>query len=209
MREDRSFQRGAVWAVIIGGHVLLLVLFSRSNHRPLHVVEQDSDPRSILFFPALPEPLEASSPARQEPQSSAATDTPAAVRPPDTAITPPAEIPAAASPIDWFSEAQQVARAAAERAGQPTPRAFGQIPQSPYKTCKKKRSSFEWDPEPKRAGFIGVFPYVQVGKRCVISLGFFGCALGELPPPNSHLFDDMHAPKRPTSSVPQLDECAE
>lgn len=58
------------------------------------------------------------------------------------------------------------------------------------KPCKPRDSSFEWSPAEERTGLYPL-PYVLVGERCVIALGFLGCALGELPPPNKHLFDDM------------------
>jgi hypothetical protein len=49
----------------------------------------------------------------------------------------------------------------------------------------------------------GGLPYMEIGKRCAIGLGFFGCGIGELPPPNGHLFDGMDDPDRERSSVPE------
>jgi hypothetical protein len=44
-------------------------------------------------------------------------------------------------------------------------------------------------------------PYIRVGERCAIGLGFFGCGFGK-PPANGNLFDGMDAPDRDRSSVP-------
>jgi hypothetical protein len=206
MVGGRSLRKGAVWAIIIGGHVLLLILFSRGSSRHVLTAESRPEDRSVLFFPELPEPIEEPAAPQEQPQQSIARPAPDR-SPSDTAITLPPETPAARAPIDWYAEAERVARVTAEREGQPKPRAFGEIPKSPYTVCKKKKSSFQWDPEPKAAGLMGIFPYVRLGKRCMVSIGFFGCILDELPPPNSHLFDDMHDVNRPTSSVPLFDEC--
>ena len=46
-------------------------------------------------------------------------------------------------------------------------------------------------------------PYMELGKRCVIGLGFFGCGIGKLPEPDGTLFDDMDDPNRPRDSVPE------
>jgi hypothetical protein len=51
---------------------------------------------------------------------------------------------------------------------------------------------------------MGLIPYVRLGKRCVIALGAFGCAIGKLPEADGTLFDDMRDPNRPTSSVPDI-----
>jgi len=40
-----------------------------------------------------------------------------------------------------------------------------------------------------------------------VGLGFFGCALGDLPKANGRLFDDMNAPDRDRNSVPQVGDC--
>jgi hypothetical protein len=41
----------------------------------------------------------------------------------------------------------------------------------------------------------------------MITLGFFSCVFGALPPPEAHLFDDMQAGKTPDSSVPDPKFC--
>lgn len=111
--------------------------------------------------------------------------------------------------IDWRLEAQRAAYRAAAAQRAPSARAFGSIPVSPYRPCVKRESSFVWNPEPKKAGFEGGVPYLMIGKRCVIALTGFGCALGALPPANGTLFDDLKTENRGRSSVPDIDDCVE
>jgi hypothetical protein len=111
------------------------------------------------------------------------------------------------SSIDWSLEAQRSAHRAAAADKAPQARAFGTIPASPYRPCEKRESSFKWDPEPKKAGFAGGLPYVQLGKRCIVGLGFFGCTLGAMPSANGTLLDDMKTENRERSSVPSSDDC--
>lgn len=106
--------------------------------------------------------------------------------------------------IDWLDEAARVGRQAALGAQskrsdcEETDRPGSMLPK-----CTKSNSHFEWHPEPKAIEFSGFIPYVHLGKRCVLGLGFFGCAVGKLPDANSHLFDELHDPNKPTSSVPE------
>ena len=44
--------------------------------------------------------------------------------------------------------------------------------------CRKRNYESEWKPEPKRVGMQGLLPYIRLGKRCVVGLGFFGCGVG-------------------------------
>jgi hypothetical protein len=198
-----------VWALVIGGHVLVLMLFASAGRlQPPRLASAIDEARALLLVmvPAMPseeptpDPPEERRPVRPVPELPAA----------DTAITLPRESipPAPAAPaIDWLSEGERAAREAAEKSTRPGPRAFGEHPTSPYRRCKAPKSSFEWDPEPDKAGFAGGLPFVRLGERCILVLGFFGCAIGDLPKPNSHLFDDMHDPERVTGSVPGPDDC--
>jgi hypothetical protein len=110
--------------------------------------------------------------------------------------------------IDWTQEAQHVANSQAESI-------FKQLKllcdeaalrgeQPPG--CRQYKSPEAWVPEPKKFGIAGGLPYVRLGKRCVLGLGFFGCGVGKLPEPNGHVFDDMLDPDRPRSSVPDPNE---
>ena len=98
-------------------------------------------------------------------------------------------------------------RSGAERVARAHPPAIPECddrPRSgpPLPKCRQPTHPFQWRPEPKKAGFVGLLPYVQLGKRCVLGLGFFGCAVGRLPDANGHLFDDVNNPDRPRGSVP-------
>lgn len=76
------------------------------------------------------------------------------------------------------------------------------VPGLPPPECRPRSYENRWKPEPGRFGLSGGLPYVRLGKRCAVGLGFFGCAIGNLPPPDGSLFDDMSDPNRPRSSVP-------
>jgi len=83
-------------------------------------------------------------------------------------------------------------------------------PKIARKPCEPPESSLVWNPETPRAGFTRTpipLPFVQLGKRCVIGLGFFGCTLGALPEANSHMFDDIAEGKTMKSSVPDPHIC--
>jgi hypothetical protein len=129
-----------------------------------------------------------------------------AMRP--AATVPDSGVDTTARPrVDWQAQGAHVASQAAERMHAPGPRAFGESPRSPYKTCKPRRSSWEWKPEPGKVGMAGLLPFVRVGERCVVGLGFFGCALGEPPPANGKLLDDMKRDDQPRSSTPGPEHC--
>jgi hypothetical protein len=201
MRRD-SFARCAAAAVVIGGHVLLIVLLSRSHPRPF------SDPTSshgtlvVLELRPLPELPPAPVPERGRPVATASRVQPG---------PPPAPVAAArAAPVpprvDWYREAKIVAR---EIAGQamPLPRNdCDEVPRpgSLRPRCRKSSSDFLWHPEPRRVGIQGGIPYVRVGP-CVVALIAFGCGIGKTEA-NGDLFKDMRHPDRPTSSVPDVDE---
>ena len=194
-----------VLVAVIGGHVLLLVLLVRFG---IQRVPERQPERTLLLVELtreLPPPAESEKPAPpvDDPRARQRSK-PAA--PADTAITLPLSQPPAPR-IDWTLEAERAARDAAAEGEQPGPRAFGEQPVSPYRRCKPPESSFEWDPEPDKAGFAGGLPFVRLGERCVVGLGFFGCAIGKLPEANGELFADMHSVQEPESSVPGLDEC--
>lgn len=113
------------------------------------------------------------------------------------------EVSPAAPEIDWMKEAEAVARA--RSSGMPDSPACDDTgrPGSALPKCKKSPSSFQWDPEPSWLGVDGLLPYIRLGKRCVFALVFFGCALGELPEANGHLFDDLKDRDGARSSVPE------
>lgn len=90
------------------------------------------------------------------------------------------------------------------------PEKFSAPPTTARKPCESPKSSFVWNPEIPHAGFTKTpipLPFVQLGKRCIVGLGFFGCNLGDLPEPNSHLFDDVKEGKTVKSSIPDPNVC--
>jgi hypothetical protein len=114
----------------------------------------------------------------------------------------------AEAPIDWFGEEEQVAKLQAALISKELKRVCDEaaLRGEHRPECRKYQKLDAWVPEPRKFGIAGGLPYVRLGKRCVLGLGFFGCAVGKLPDANSHAFDDMHEPDRPRSSVPDLGE---
>ncbi|MEY2855592.1 MAG: hypothetical protein RL030_2724 [Pseudomonadota bacterium] len=110
--------------------------------------------------------------------------------------------------IDWQGEAKGAGRRNAE--GSEGPDTFSAPPKTVRKPCEPPESSFVWNPELPRAGFTKTpipLPFVRLGERCVVGLGFFACNLSPLPEANSHLFDDLKEGKTQESSVPDPNIC--
>lgn len=197
-RRRLSLRDCVVCIVVIGGHVLLLALLPRLGSprappRAPTLVLIDLPPERSA--PPVPERSVSRTRERRKP---AAED--------GNAITLP--VPREPAPrVDWQLEGERAARDGAAKLAEPGPRAFGEQPVSPYRKCRPRESSFEWDPEPDKAGFAGGLPYVRLGERCVVGLGFFGCAIGKLPEANGELFAGMNSPEKPESSVPSPEDC--
>jgi hypothetical protein len=188
-------------AIVLCGHALLIVLFARMResereHNELANTQQLN--RSIVSF-------------LDSPQSTRRANVvePAIARAPMIEVLlPQIAMPQAPSTtsvstapdIDWQGEAQASVHNAIRAQQAPKPRGFEQR-ESP--APPPKRRPFAWDPSPGRFGMSGGLPYMEIGKRCAIGLGFFGCGIGELPPPNGRLFDGMDDPDRERSSVPE------
>jgi hypothetical protein len=209
----RSVRDCFVWAVIIGGHALLILVFTSSKRVQSTAV--DSPSPGVLLLLDLPSEAESLEPVPQAPQLASVPVITPRLPAPDidtesTAITLPDEAQPegpGTNAIDWRREAERSARAVVEQGAKSVEKHIGEHPPVPSAFQKKKPpKEFPWDPEPKKAGFAaGFIPYVVIGQRCVVGLGFFGCALGKKPPANSHLFDGMHDPDRQRSSVPDVD----
>jgi hypothetical protein len=205
---SRTVRDCLVWVFIIGGHALLILVFTASK-RQVQQVSIDAPSPGVLVLLDLP--AESSSPEPATTEALQLASVPVIITPqfPDsTAITlPPEEIVPEGPAIDWKLEAERSAHLTVERErnARRTEKRIGEHPPSPFRE-KKKPKEFPWDPEPKKAGLAGGFiPYVVIGQRCVVGLGFFGCALGKKPEANGHLFDGMHDPDRQRSSVPDVD----
>jgi hypothetical protein len=200
-RRRLSLRDCVVCIVVIGGHVVLLALLSRMSVQRLPASLSE---RALLLI-ELPPPERSEAPP-PSPAKARLRTREAPARPTGSAITLPA--PRDPAPwVDWQAEGERAARDAAARQAEPGPRAFGEQPVSRYRKCKPRDSSFEWDPEPDKAGFAGGLPFVRLGKRCVVGLGFFGCGIGKLPEANGELFAHMHSADEPESSVPTLEDC--
>lgn len=117
--------------------------------------------------------------------------------------------PVGAPTIRWDRASEEFVRGHADRLQAAKPRQFGQVePSRPFKVCRRAKNSWEWKAEPGKAGLAGgLIPFVRLGKRCAIGLGFFGCSLDEPPPANGQLLDSMNDPDLPTSSVPSEADC--
>jgi len=208
---NRSVRDCVVWAFIIGGHALLILVFT-GGKRQVQQVSLNAPSPGVLLLIDLPEQASTPEPAT-EPQLASAPLFMPRLPPPEidtgsTAITLPEDTEQNApgtNAIDWNLEAARSARAVVERGAKSREKHIGTHPPSPFRE-KKKPKEFEWNPEPKKAGLAaGFIPYVVIGQRCVVGLGFFGCALGKKPEANGHLFDGMHDPDRQRSSVPDID----
>jgi len=215
MKQSRRlhFTRVTAWTLVLGGHVLLLILLSTSKTKDRQSTASGPEPKTILLLLDMaPPPIEASSD-----QLSPVTPNIARVRAPRVAaeslgqaITPEETPAPSRGPVDWYSEAKEVAkdRGAALAAAQPRKAcdpSQSDRPGSLLPKCgTKKYKDADWNPEPSKAGFAGLLPFVMIGKRCVVGLGFFGCAIGKLPDADGTVFDDMNDPDRPRSSVPDI-----
>jgi hypothetical protein len=198
-----------VWAAILAGHGLLLAIVlrieSQSGSRAPEVATAALLWLSLTPPPALRQDSKQPAPAiaKTFPHRALQPDAPI----PSQAITAPEPNPR----IDWSREAAIAAAVAARAASTAEDKAtFSPPPKVLRKPCQPKESSMKW--QPPRVGMAGTdgglhLPYVSLGKRCVIGLGFFGCDMGELPEVNGHLLDDMHDPSRSRSSVPAVDSC--
>ena len=182
------------WTIVIGGHVLLLLLFRNANERfePATVATPD---RTVLFFipppPVVPRPSE----PKKVPAPAVHIVVPENLQATTTAITLPPTTEPERPAVDWRAEGERSARIIVEQSqGDRT------------QPAHERQPSFEWHPEPRKAGFSGLLPYVRLGKRCILGLGFFGCAIGELPKADGTLFDDMGDPNLRRSSVPNANE---
>jgi hypothetical protein len=201
-------------------HVLLVALLL-SGIRVRVLPETESRVFVSLWFPVVePEPqdplriettLAPAAPRKVVPRNVAPA--PGAQTPDEPAVaTNQAEsaaiiLPAPAT-VDWGREASLAARRAALQNGGEEQKTFSPPPKPLPKPCKPKESSMEWNGDEDRAvTWAGPLPVFKVGKRCVVTIGFFACNLSEIPEANSHLLDDMRKPDRATSSVPDPSIC--
>lgn len=170
------------------------------------------NPSSVLFFIDVPPAPPRTVPTIRVPrvrQISPLIVEPVSVEPGTPEETSAPAAPSNSSPtIDWTAQATESATAAVDKAIRDETRKCDpeDRPKSFLPPCHPKKSKpFEWNPDASRVGFANGLPFVRVGERCVIGLGFFGCGFGEAPPANGDLFEGMDDPERERSSVPSSD----
>jgi hypothetical protein len=204
MGNDHRLHRFAILLLVAGAHGLLLML-------PLDMELREYDERdghtkrTVLFFPraAVSETKaqrELRRPVEPSIETNISIDVPSAIT-----VGPLEQSPtsgsATAPSIDWSEEARLAAAAAAAKV--PTPdrsKCDSTGLADPALPNCKPAPKFKW--APPKAGFSNGLPYMRLGDRCVIGLGFFGCALGK-PPARGDLFEGMDDPERERSSVPE------
>lgn len=187
--------------VVVALHALFLLLLS--SREPLTRRVAHGGPSSVLFFVEAPRPavtIVGSVPSRATQPRPTAVDEPATTA--ETSVAAPEQNPPAT--IDWAAQAAQSAATVVDKAIREETRKCdpSNQPNSFLPPCNPRTNEFEWKREPPRVGFAGGLPYVRIGKRCAVGLGFFGCAIGPLPAANGDLFEGMDDPERDRSSVP-------
>jgi hypothetical protein len=221
--QERSVRRFGILAIVLGGHVLLVMLFSSSKPADPRRSEPGSAPREVMVLLDLESRPEEEPPAKRTPESAPSSasarrsrvDRPreasrneSAESPESSAIDAPDD-PEGIPKIDWQREREITANSMAPKLLKEQQRKCAEAARTGAATppgCKKRSYETDWEPEPKRAGMQGLIPFVRIGKRCVVGLGFFGCAIGKLPEADGTLFKDMRDPNRPRSSVPELED---
>ena len=200
-------RRSVVAAGAIAAHALIFWLWAQTDSAP------GKDTPAFVGVWLLPAPapsVDAKPIARTAPDAMRPHR-----RPPDLAPGPvdpgqnPSMSDAAQAPpaIEWSDAATAAAEHAATRSDRPDASSFTPPP-SRRKRCPRQPSDTEWKAEPKQYGFAGGLPFVRLGKRCVLGLGFFGCALGDPPPANIHLLNGRDPATESDSSVPDVEGCA-
>jgi hypothetical protein len=197
-----SFKRRFVALfVVVALHFFLIVLWVL---QPIYVRVVDDDQSSVLFFIESPRPPPTTTPAVQPRATQAIPtvipDIPEPSTAEQTSSAPTAPTPSAT--IDWTAQASAAATAVVDKAIRDETRKCdpSDSPNSFLPPCNPRTKKFEWD-QP-RVGFSGGLPYVRIGERCAVGLGFFGCGFGTPPPANGDLFEGMDDPERDRSSVP-------
>lgn len=208
MTQGWSKQRFVASVVVAALHFLFLwMLWIREpvTRRVAH-----NDQSSVLFFIDAPRPGTMTRTTTAPPvQAPRAQPAPTVIAAPstseETSAAPEPSNPS--TPIDWTAQATDAAAAVVDKAIRDETRKCDpeDRPKSFLPPCHHKTKQFEWNPNASRVGFSGGLPFVRVGERCVIALGFFGCGFGDPPPANGDLFEGMDDPERERSSVPSSD----
>lgn len=214
-RSRISPARCALLSALAFIHILVFSLLGTARFRPRALEFRDSLESSSLQMLTLTQRPDDTKPGTD---SHSLEQIHPRLRPSRSRVRPSAE-PAAISltpqfedspavqdspPVDWSLEGERAAELTIKEMAQKEKRRCddSEVPNPLLPKCDQHRPQFGWAPNPKKAGFIGVLPYVRLGKQCILGLGFFGCAVGKLPDANSHLLDHMDDPDRSRESVP-------
>ena len=201
MTLGRFRRRFIALVVVVALHFFPIMLWVL---QPIYIRVVDGDRASVLFFIESPPRRTTPPPPTVQPQATQATPTviQAPSTPEQTLSAPTASSPAAT--IDWTAQASEAAAAVVDKAIREDGRKCdpSDSPNSFLPPCNPRTKKFEWNPEEPRVGFSGGLPYVRIGERCAVGLGFFGCGFGDPPPANGDLFEGMDDPQRDRSSVP-------
>jgi len=209
MQRKPPSERIVAAAGVVVLHLLVIALLMSADRLP-RTDRSEEERAGVLYL------LSLSPQVRQSPERArAARDRhrsrrrpPAEPRMPTLAEPrqPPGVFPVPSGPkVDWYHEAEVGAHTITGARGTGVHPGSGEHEQSPYHKCDPS-PGFAWDPQPKKAGFIGPFPYLRT-KRCFISLFAFGCAIGRLPEPNGNLLAAIKDGPATFSSVPDDDNC--
>jgi hypothetical protein len=215
-REGMAGRRNAVLGLVILGHGLFVAFFLRPD--VLTKVQLKEKAASLLLLDLLiPTPRTNAVPppnAATKAHDAKKLPSPVDIAKADSAATlESADISSSDTPpsqpgIDWYHQAEQVASSQAESIFKDLKHAcaVAALHGEHRPECRKYKKPDAWVPEPRKFGIAGGLPYVRLGKRCIVGLGFFGCGLGKLPEADGHVLDDMRDPDRPRSSVPDPNE---
>lgn len=214
--EGMAGRRNAVLGLVVLGHASLVALFLRPV--VLTKVQPKENALSLLLFNlsipmqltnAVPPPKADTKTHKAKklflPVNSAKIESAAS---PEAGAISFSGAPQSQPGIDWQHQSEQIAKSQAESIFEELKRVCAEAAlhgeQRPE--CRKYKEPDAWVAEPKKFGIEGGLPYVRLGKRCVLGLGFFGCGVGKLPQANGHVLDAVRDPDRPRSSVPDPNE---
>jgi hypothetical protein len=213
-REGKAARRNAVFVVVILGHAMLIVVFLRPDLLTKDQLAKNASSLLLLDLSIPMPPRNAVPPpeavtkeheAKKLPLSDRAKVDSASL---DSGAISSLDTPPSPPGIDWYQQGQQVATSQAELIFKELKSLCDEaaLRGEHRPECRKYKKPDAWVPEPKKFGISGGLPYVRLGKRCVLGLGFFGCGVGKLPEADGHVLDDMRDPDRPRSSVPDPNE---
>lgn len=211
-------RRMLVATAVLSVHALVMLLLLRA-YRPTGSEGPEDERTGVLYLLRLPQLVSAPKPAEktrhQHLGRGLGRGTVHAMRLHELLPESPSKVTAPTRPkVDWNREAEEVVHSIGTAGGTAVRPGSGDLPASPSRKCKPQ-PKFAWDPQPRVAGNDRIalvvdhgMPYLRIGKRCMFSLGFFGCALGQLPEPNGHLFDDIGDENATRGAVTVDDDCS-